>query len=333
MPIFVQIKNVSVALLVSLTLGLPYGQTPASAAETNAFPGRPVRVVLPYPPGGSTDAMARVFGAALSEVWRQPVVIDSRPGAGGTIANELVAKSSPDGHTLLLGTLGTVSIAPALYSGSIDATKELAAVAHVASGYYVLVVPQSSSATSLTEFVALARTKPGMLNYGSGGSGSPPHLAMELLKQAAQIDLTHVPYKGTGPFLTDLIAGRIAAGFGSAASVLPHAKAGRIRLLATTGLRRSAVLSDVPTIAESGYPGFEVDAWYGIFAHAGTPRALVAQLHKSIHDVIARADIRERFTVMGLEASTASQAEFSARVVSDSKKWRAVTKKLAIRVD
>jgi tripartite-type tricarboxylate transporter receptor subunit TctC len=333
MRTFVQSNSALIALVVSLSTAVPYGTNLASAAESDAFPRRPVRVVLPYPPGGSTDPMARLLGSALGEVWRQPIVIDHRPGAGGTIANELVAKSSADGHTLLLGTLGTVAIAPALYSGSVDAGKNLAAVAHVASGYYLLAVAQSSPATSVRELVALARSKPGQLSYGSGGTGSPPHLAMELLKQTAQIDLVHVPYKGTGPVLTDLMAGRIAAGFGSAVSVLPQAKAEKVRVLAATSLRRSAILPDIPTIAESGYPGFEVDAWYGIFAHAATPPALIAQLHKSIHAIVTRADMRERYAAMGIDASAASQAEFAARVVRDSEKWGTVTKKLGIRVD
>jgi tripartite-type tricarboxylate transporter receptor subunit TctC len=306
---------------------------PAAAAEVNAYPQRPVRIILPYPPGGSSDPMARVLAAGLREIWSQPVIIDNRPGAGGTIANEIVAKSSPDGHTLLLGTLGTVAIAPALFAGQENTTRDLAAVSLIASGYYVLAVAQSSPASTLREFVALAQAKPGQLSYGSGGTGSPPHLAMELLKQSAHIDLIHVPYKGTGPVVTDLIGGQIVAGFGSAVSVLPHAKSGRLKLLAATSLRRSALLPDIPTVAESGYPGFEVDAWYGIFVQAATPRGILAQLHKAVEQVVNRQDTRDRYSAMGLEASTTAQPEFAARVVRDTEKWRAVVKKVDIRAE
>jgi tripartite-type tricarboxylate transporter receptor subunit TctC len=318
---------------IPLAVACVYAIGPAAAAAADVFPQRPVRIVLPYPPGGSSDPMARILAAGLRDMWPQPIVIDNRAGAGGTIANELVAKSSADGHTLLLGTLGTVAIAPFLYAGQANATRDLAAVCLIASGYYVLAVPQSTPASTLREFIALAQARPGQLSYGSGGTGSPPHLAMELLKQTAQIDLVHVPYKGTGPVLTDLIGGQIAAAFGSAVSVLPHAKAGKLKVLAATSARRSALLPDIPTIAESGYPGFEVDAWYGIFVQAATPRAILAQLSKDINQVITRQDTRDRYAAMGLEASATTQAEFAARVARDSEKWRAVVKKVAIRVD
>jgi len=277
--------------------------------------------------------MVRLLAAGLGDIWRQPVVIDHRPGAGGTIANDLVAKSTADGHTLLLGTLGTVAIAPQLYAAQSSGTRHLTAVCQLASGYYVLAVSQSSPANTVRDFVALARAKPGQLSYGSGGTGSPPHLAMELLKQVAQIDLAHVPYKGTGPVLIDLIGGRIVAGFGSAVSVLPHAKAGKVKVLAATSARRSALLSEVPTIAESGYPGFEVDAWYGILAQASTPRAVLAQVHKAVHQVVTAQDTRERYEALGIEANASTQSDFAARVVRDAEKWGVVVRKIGIRVE
>lgn len=318
---------------IALTVACMYAICTAAAVEPEVFPQRPVRIVLPYPPGGSSDPMARVLAAGLRDLWPQPVIIDNRPGAGGMIANEIVARSSADGHTLLLGTLGTVAIAPALFAGHESTTRDLAAVSLIASGYYVLAIAQSSPASTLREFIALVRARPGQLSYGSGGMGSPPHLAMELLKQSAQIDLVHVPYKGTGPVLTDLIGGQIAAAFGSAVSTVPHSKAGKLKLLAATSARRSALLPGIPTIAESGYPGFEVDAWYGIFVQAATPRVILAQLHKVINQVVTRQDTRDRYVAMGIEASTPTQAEFAARVVRDSEKWRAVVKKIDIRAD
>ena len=236
----------------------------ASARAADAYPARPIRFLVPYPPGGSTDPIVRTIGQKLTEAWGQQIVIDNRAGAGGNLATDTTAKSAPDGYTLLLGTVSTICINPSLYAKlPFDPIKDLQPVSLVASGFYLLAVNSGFPAASVKELVALAKSKPGQLNYASGGAGSAPHLAMELLKQMAHIDIAHVPYKGTGPALTDVVGGHVPMLFGSAVSITPLQKAGRVRVLAMTGRQRSKTMPDIPTVAESGYPAFEVDSWYG----------------------------------------------------------------------
>lgn len=307
----------------------------AVAAEIKrTFPEKPVRVITPYPAGGSTDLMIRIIGAKLGEKWKQPVVVDHRPGAGGNIATELTVRAHPDGYTLLLGTISAISINPPLYPKlPFDTQRDLVPIALFASGYYLLAVPASSTAASVSDFIAFARSKQGQLVYGSGGVGTAPHLAMELLKQMSQVEILHIPYKGTPPALTDLLAGRVSAIFGSTTSLLPQIKAGRVKALAVTAPGRLKILPEVPTVAESGFPGFDVDAWYGIVAPAGTPPVRISSLNLDVRNVTALPEVRERFLSVGLEPRATSPDEFSRIIRRDSDRWAKVIKQGAIRLE
>ena len=305
---------------------------PGYAAE--GYPTKPIRFLVPYPPGGSTDPIVRVIGQHLSEAWGQQVVVDNRGGAGGNMATDTVAKAPADGYTLLLGTVSTISINPSLYAKlPFDPVKDLQAVSLVASGLYLLATNPGFPAASVKDLVAVAKSKPGQINYASGGAGSAPHLAMELLKQMAGIDVTHIPYKGTGPALTDVIAGHVPMLFGSAVSILPLAKAGRVKVLAMTGKQRSKAMPDIPTVAEAGYPGFEVDSWYGVLVPARTPRPVVAALHKEIARIVDSPDVRSRFTALGLEAVGNTPEEFAQIIKHDLTRWARVVKSGRVRVD
>jgi tripartite-type tricarboxylate transporter receptor subunit TctC len=307
---------------------------PATAAAADAYPTKPIRFLVPYPPGGSTDPIVRVIGQHLSETWGQQVVVDNRGGAGGNLANETVAKAPPDGYTLLLGTVSTISINPSLYAKlPFDPVKDLQAVSLVVSGFYLLATNPAFPATSVKELVAVAKSKPGQINYASGGAGSAPHLAMELLKQMAGINVAHIPYKGTGPALTDVVAGHVPMLFGSAVSVLPLAKAGRVKVLAMTGRQRSKAMPDIPTIAEAGYPGFEVDSWYGVLVPARTPRPIVAALHKEIARTVDSPDVRSRFAALGLDPVGNTPEEFAQIIRQDLARWAKVVKGGGIRID
>ena len=306
--------------------------TVTHAADT--YPVKPIRFLVPYPPGGSTDPIVRTIGQKLTEAWGQQIVIDNRAGAGGNIATDTVAKSAPDGYTLLLGTVSTICINPSLYARlPFDPVKDLQPVSLVASGFYLLAVNPALPAASVKDLVALAKSKPGQLNYASGGAGSAPHLAMELLKQMAQIELAHVPDKGTGPALTDVVGGHVPMLFGSAVSIMPLQKAGRVKVLAMTGRSRSKTMPDIPTVAESGYPGFEVDSWYGVLVPARTPNTTVTQLHREIARSTQAADVRARFTSLGLEPVGNNPGEFSRIIREDLARWAKVVSNGKIRID
>ena len=248
----------------------------AATSSGEAYPTKPIRLIVAFPPGGSTDIIARLVGQKLGESLGQQVVIDNRGGAGGTIGTEIAARAAPDGYTLTMGTTSTHVIAAGVYSKlKYDPLKDFAPLTLVASTPYLLVVNPQVKANTLKEFVALAKSQPGKLNYASAGTGTTTHLAMEMLKTAAAIDAVHVPYNGNGPANTATIGGQVQALFGSMPAVLPQAKAGRLRPLAVGTAKRSPALPDVPTVAESGYPGFEVSLWLGFFAPAATPRPIV----------------------------------------------------------
>jgi tripartite-type tricarboxylate transporter receptor subunit TctC len=276
----------------------------------------------------------RTLGQKLTETWSQQIVIDNRGGAGGNIANEIVARSAPDGYTLLLGTVSTISINPSLYPKlTFDPVRDFQPVSLVVSGFYLLAAHPGFQANSVRDLVALAKAKPAQLNYASGGAGSAPHLAMELLKQMARIDVVHVPYKGTGPALTDVVAGHVPMLFGSAASILPLQKSGRVKVFAMTGKQRSKSMPAVPTVAESGYPGFEVDSWYGVLVPARTPKPIVATLHREIARATQAPDVRSRFISLALEPVGNTPEEFARIIKEDLARWAKVIKAGNIRID
>ena len=298
------------------------------------YPDKPIRFVVPYPPGGSTDPIVRIVAQKLTETWKEQIVIDNRAGGGGNVASDIVAKAPADGYTVLLGTVSTICINPAIYAKlPFDPVKDLAPVSLIVSGFYLLATHPAFPPASVAELVALAKAKQGSLNYASGGAGSAPHLAMELLKQMAKIDLTHVPYKGTGPALNDVLGGHVPMLFGSAASILPLMKAGRIKVLAMTGAKRSAAMPEIPTVAESGYPGFEVDSWYGMLVPARTPPAIVAALHREVARAVQLPDVRARFAALGLDPVGNDPAQFAKIIGNDLARWAEVVKRGNIRID
>ena len=306
----------------------------ASATLAQSFPNRPVRILAPFPAGAGVDIVARMIGQPLSEQWGQAVVVDNRPGAGGTIACELVAKAVPDGHTLLLGNISTFAMAPSLYKKlNYDPLKSFAPITRVNTSTNILVVHPNVQATTTQTFIALAKARPGQINYASAGSGTSPHLAAELFKSMAGIDLVHVPYKGSPQALTDLLGGQTQAMFASLVSAIPHVRQNRLRALGMTSTQRSAALPEVPTISESGLRGYDVSVWMGIVAPAGTPPAVIAQLNRQIAAILKTAEVREKLGAQGLEAVTDTPAEFTAYVAAEVPKWAKVIRQAGIVAD
>jgi tripartite-type tricarboxylate transporter receptor subunit TctC len=311
-------------------LGLVF--SPASQALAQAYPAKPIRIVCTLAAGGGVDATARIIGQGLTESWGQPVIVDNRPGAGGTIATEAVARAAADGYTLLMTSPGHVT-APSLYKLNYDTLKDLAAVSMIVSSPSVLVVHPSLPAGSMKDLLALARARPGELSFGSSGNGSPGHMTVELLAMTAGVRLVHVPYKGTPPILADLIGGRIVAAASSVASTMPHVTAGRLKALAVTSARRSIAQPQLPTVAESGVPGFAVDIWYGLLAPAEVPREIVSRLHDGVTTVVGRPEVRQKLLAAGLEPSLMAPEPFGRYLATEVAKWGKVVRAAGIRVD
>jgi len=304
----------------------------AIAAE--AFPSKPIRIVVPFAAGGSTDLLARHIGQRLNEAMKNPVVVDNRPGGGAVIGADHVAKSAPDGYTLLMGTNTTHAVAPHLYSKlPYNALRDFVPVTEVAFNPQFLDVHPSIPVRSVKELIALARARPAQLNYGSAGAGSASHMAMELLKSTAKIDITHIPYKGTGPAMAELLGGHLSLMFDVVLTTLPHMKAGKIRVLGVSSLQRVDVAPEVPTIAESGLPGFEALVWFGLFAPAGTPNEIVGRLSKELMAIVRDPRIRETFASQALTPGGAPPADFAAKVRGDYEKWGKVIREAGIKLD
>ena len=313
-----------------------YAQNP-SASSAQAYPSRPLRLIVPFPPGGSTDILARALSQKLAEGLAQPVVIDNRPGAGGSIGAEAAAKAAPDGYTLLMGQLGPLAVSPAIYRNlPYDPVKSFAPVSLMAIVPSVLVVNTSLPFSSAAEVIAYAKANPGKLTYGSAGTGSTSHLTTEYFKLATGTDILHVPYKGVGPMLTDLISGQLSMGINGAPAVMPHVTSGRLRALAVTSLIRVPSLPAIPTLDEagagSGLKGFEANGWYGIVAPAGTPREIVARLNAEIRRAVNTPELRARLDAEGAIAATDSPEAFAAFIVSEIARWGSVLKRAGIEM-
>jgi tripartite-type tricarboxylate transporter receptor subunit TctC len=281
-----------------------------------------VRLVVPFTPGGSTDILARAVGQKLSESWGQPVVVDNRPGAGGIIGMETVAKAAPDGYTLVMGHIGTLAANPALYKTlPYDPVKDFAPVTLIARVPNVLVVGPAVPSRSVAELIALAKAKPGKLDYGSGGNGSAAHLATEYFKLKAGVDLQHIPYKGTAPALQDLLGGQIALMITGLPPVLPHVKAGKLRILGVASAQRLRQFPEIPTIAESGVPGFEATQWYGILAPAATPKEIVAKLNREFVKALRDPAVGEKLAGEGADPVGDTPGEFAAFIASEIDLW------------
>ncbi len=312
---------------------LAIGAASAALAQ-GAYPSKPVRLIVPFPPGGAVDFYARAVQTRLAETLGQPILIENRAGAGGMIGAEFVAKSPPDGYTLLVGNIAALAMNVALYSKMpYDPVKDLTPIMRTVAVDYAMVVHPSLPVQSVAEFVAYAKTHPGKVSYGSAGSGSAPHLSMELFKARAGIDLVHIPFKGGGPMVTDLLGGQIQIVIADQANLMPHVKAGKLRALAVGTLVRSAVYPDLPTIAESGYPGFEARAWQGIAGPAGLPPDVVRQIQSAIAKVMALPDVRARLVEGGLDPIVSTPEEFGEFIRAEIAKWSKVAKDVGARVD
>ena len=297
-----------------------------------AYPAKPIRFIVPYAPGGGTDIVSRLLGQELGDAFGQQVIIDNRPGAGGTLGTDHAAKSPPDGYTMVLNG-SSVALAPTLYTHlPYDTLRDLAPVSLVASQPNILAVHPSLPVQTVKQLLALAKAKPGVINYASGGNGSANQLATELLKLMTDTDFTHVPYKGTGPSLTDLLSGQVQMTISVMAAMLPFVNSGRLRALAVTGSKRSAAAPDIPTLAEAGVPGYEYDTWYGIQLPAKAPRPIVDQLNAEIGRILQKPQVRNRYAANGLDPVASSPEEFSALLRSEIPKWAKVIKAAGIAV-
>ncbi len=304
-------------------------------AVAQSYPAKPIRLVVPYPPGGPLDIMARAIGQKLTEAWGQAVVVDNRAGAGGNIGADLVAKSPADGYTLLMGAVATHAINPTLYAKiPYDPVKDFSPVALVAQVPNILVVTPSIAAKTVKELIDLARAKPGSLNFGSGSTGSTGHLAGELFNTMAGVKMVHIPYKGGAPAMADLLGGQVQLMFDNLANALPNVKAGKLRALAVTTLARSRAMPELPTIAESGLPGFDLTTWFGVMAPAGTAPEIVAKLNAEIVLALNAKDMHERLEKMGAEVPANNTPEhFAAFIRAEATKYAKVVKDSGARVD
>jgi tripartite-type tricarboxylate transporter receptor subunit TctC len=295
------------ALLASLAVAQPQ-------AHAQAFPTKPVRLIVPYPPGGPVDAVGRIVATPLSAQLGQNVIVENRSGAGGSLGAGVVAKSAPDGYTLLLGNAGPISVNPVLFrSLPYDSRKDLAPVSFLTTSMMVMVVHPSMPVRSVNDLVALARAHPGEINFGSAGIGNLTHLGLEMLQAVAKVKMNHVPYKGVAPAFVDLMSGQIGVMFGNITGPLEHIRAGRLRLVAVCTLKRSPMFPEVPTIAET-YPGFELLTWMGVFAPAGTPEAIRSRLHSALTASLQRKEISERLVGLGNNVIAGSAADLAAHV-------------------
>ena len=303
----------------------------ASSAQAQSYPAKALRVISPFAAGGGVDFTARIVAQKLTEALGQSAIVDNRAGAGGVIGTDLVAKAAPDGYTLLLGSAGPMTILPGMATKlPYDPLKDFAPITLVTSLPFLLVVHPSLPVRNVKELIALAKAKPGQLNFGSPGNGSTTHLATELLKMSAHIDAVHVPYKGVAPAVTDLLAGQVQFMSGDLSTLMPQVKAGRLRALAVTSAKRSALLPNVPTIAESGLPGFDASGWFGVLAPAATPADIVTRLHDVIVKGMAGADTRDKLAALGGDVVGSTPAEFTAYMRQDLAKWSRVVKTLGM---
>jgi tripartite-type tricarboxylate transporter receptor subunit TctC len=306
----------------------------AGTARAETYPTRPVRIIVAFPPGGGTDIVARVLGQKLTELWGQQVVIDNRAGAAGVIGTELAAAAAPDGYTLFVGTLGNLAVNPHLYAAMrTDPLRDFAPVTQLVNVTFAAMAYPAFPPNNVRELIALAKAKPGEINFSSSGAGGAPHLAGELFKRTAHIDLVHVPYKGSGPSFQDLLAGQIPLTFDSLIQGLPHIKEGKLKALAVLGEQRSPLLPDVPTVAESGLPGFTLTNWFGMVAPAAVPPDILAKIAADARRALKSDDMVEKLRQMATEPVGNTPAEFAAVLRDDTAKWGRVVKEANIRAE
>jgi tripartite-type tricarboxylate transporter receptor subunit TctC len=304
------------------------------AALAQAYPSKPIRLIVPFAPGGGNDNIARLVGKRVSDSLGQPLVIDNRPGAGGVLGAELAAKSAPDGYTLFLGGVGSHALNPNLIEKlPYDPIRDFAPVALLAQAPLILVVHPSVPARDTAEFVAYARKNPGKLNFASNGNGTSSQLAAVMFDSMAGVDMVHVPYKGLSPALTDLLSGQVQLMFSSVVAILPHIKAGKLRALAVTGAKRLTALPEVPTIAEAGFPGYEASSWYGILAPAGTPREIVMKLNTEFRKALEQLEVRKNLLAEGAEPVGGTPEQFAEYIRAEKERLGKVIRDAKIRLE
>ena len=302
--------------------------------QGQGYPSKPVRLVVTSPPGGSQDFLARLLAQQLSPILRQQLIVENRTGASGVIGLDHVAKAAPDGYTLLLGAAGTLTLVPAFNAKlPFDPVRDFAPITLLASGPFAVAVHPAVPSKTLKELIALAKAKPRSLNYGSSGTGASPHLAAELFRSMAGIDMVHVPYKGVGPALTDLLGGQIDLMFADEHLVAPHARSGRLRALAVTSATRSSVMPDLPTVSEAAIPAYAAGTWFVVLVPAGTPREIVQRLHVEIIKLLGSAELRERLLAQGMEPGGNTPEQFAALIRTEIDKWRRVVKNANIKIE
>lgn len=310
--------------------GLPMGV----AAQSGAFPQRPVRIVVPYPPGGSNDVIARLVAQKLQEIWTHPVVVDNKPGAAGNLGASEVVKAAPDGYTLLLNNINITSMNPALIERMpFDPARDFAHITLLGSTSLALAVHPSVQANNVQELVSLLRSKPGRFSYASGGNGSPQHMAMEMFKAATKTRVVHIPYKGAGPAVNDVVGGQVEMTVSIVNQIIPHARAGRLRTLAVTSRKRLATLPDVPTLNEAGVPGYECEIWLGLSAPAGTPAPVIDAINQAVRKVMAQPDVAQRLSGQGIEILTSTPEQMRLRAAEDLKRWSDVIRTAGIKAE
>ena len=322
-------RNILAALIIAVTIP---SAAPASAQAPN-YPDKPIRIVVPFPVGGIADTFGREIGKNLTETWGQPVIIDNRTGAGGNIGADIVAKSPPDGYTLVIGNIGTHAVNVSLFPAMpFDPIKDFTPIVHLMDAEGLLVVNPSVAATTVAELIALARAQPGKLSYASAGIGTTSHLAGELFKSMTKVDIVHVPYKGNVPAITDLLGGQTSMIFATMPTVLPHVRAGKLRPLAVLGTVRSPALPNVPTVAES-VPGFEVSNWIGVFGPAGMPPTVVTRLNVEVQKIMRSPEIEKRLETEGAKFVPMTPEQFASFQKSELAKWAKTVKDANIKVD
>ena len=306
----------------------------AFQAAALAFPAKPVKIIVAFPPGGGTDIVARLLAQRLGEAWGQAVIVENRAGASGTVGTEAAARADPDGHTLFMATMGNMTANRHLYPRmTVDPLRAFAPITKVVDVHFVFLANPALPAKGVHELIELAKQRPGEIAYSSSGPGGAPHLAMELFKRRAGIDLQHVPYKGSGPSMNDLIGGRVMLTMDSLVQSLPHIKAGRLKALAVLGPRRTALLPEVPTIAESGLPGYALTNWFGLLAPTATPKQVLVQLNGDVLRILKQEDLQKKIADLGADVVGNSAEEFGAAMRAESAQWAEVIKAAGIRVE
>ncbi len=305
----------------------------ALPVHSQEYPTKPVRIIIGFPPGGATDLVARLMAPKYTGLLKQQFIVDNRPGANGVIGSDLAAKAAPDGYAIHLATIGSLVLSPATSKVPYDPLKDFTPISQAVALQNIFIVHPNLPPRTLNELIALARARPGALNFASSGNASPGHLAGELFKSMAKVNLVHVPYKGGGPAMIDLVAGHVEIFVAVISTAVPQVKAGKARALAVTGPRRAAALPDVPTVAESALKGYEATNWYGYVAPAATPRAIVERLHKSTVTVLEMADVKQALLDQGIEAAPSTPEQFAAYIKSETGKWTKVIKASGMKVD